>query len=275
MAPSSVTLLLGPQTRLGTALNDAMRAGRRSFANANVHSVLGRITSKIIRGHEGGNDMRSVRRDFGLTTDGDVIISAISLLGSPAAAFHRNEMFPDAELRLNTARSIFKPFAPKIVLTLEPIHHFFFSTNSQAVFDRITATPWEQLYELSWADLVDEVSATFPASDIVVVAPKSLKRGTAKVVKEVFGPVAAEVDQNEVLKRHLTLAGSMALDRLVEAKQNKPAHVAELMASFPDLPNANVLRARTGIDPLTSDLLTQRFEEDLKSIKSMPSVRVI
>ena len=277
---SRVTLLLGPQTRLANGLNDAIRNFWDFIAAAGVTAIPNRFAMSTIRAAAAENLSDRERRailESGLSlNDGNpVFLSAIKLLGEPANAYRGRELFADAERRINAAGSGLSGMVSRVVVTIEPLHHFLFSIDSPALHQRLADTRWETLYELSWSDLVSEVCEAFPSSRVCVVTPDAVFGSARTVLSELFGPAGCEIDPAQLQRPHLTLDGQAALARINATHDPAPDILEQIFAKHRDTPDPVELEARTGIDKLTSVLLDQRFLEDLRELEALPKVRLL
>lgn len=221
-------------------------------------------------------------------------------------AFRHQELFPNAERLIATRTSSISTMVSRVVVTIEPLHHFLFSINSPKLHQRLAGTSWEALYELSWADLVLEVCEAFPSSRVWVITPDAAFGSAKTVLSELFGPAGCEIDPALLQRPHLTPDGQAALASILAAHKPAPdileqlracnpdtpagqatfasilaAHepnpgiLEQLFASHRDTPDPAELEARLGIDQLTSSLLDQRFLEDLREVEALPDVRLL
>ena len=264
-ANSDVTLLVGPQTRLACALNDVVRTSGADIAAAGVTALPNRIAAPAIRAATAA-DFSDDERHGSLASalclgDGHpVFLSAISLLGAPAAAYRGQELFPDAA---------------RLVVTIEPLHHFLFSLASPTLHQRVADSPWEALFEISWSDLIAELSEAFPSRQVLVLTPDAAFAGARTLLSEFFGAAGTTIDPAILQKQHLTPDGQAALTMIRAAGEPEPDILEELLAAYRATPDPGHLEARTGIDKLTSTLLDQRFLEDLSDLDALPNVRLL
>ncbi|MGI9395801.1 MAG: hypothetical protein ACR2OY_14235 [Boseongicola sp.] len=279
-ANSQVTLLVGPQTRLARALNDAVRTRRAAIAAAGVTAFPSRIATRALRAAM-GNDMRDDKKQLSLAAElslhegRPVFLSAINLLGGPAAAFYRRELFPNAEQMIAGPSSALTEIVSRVVTTIEPLHHFLLSLRLPTLHQRVADSPWEALYELSWSDLVSEICEAFPTSQVLVLTPDAAFVNASNVLAELFGVAGERIDPAHIQRPHLTPNGQVALSSIQATNDPAPDVLEELLAAHRDMPDAAELKARTGIDNLTSTLLEQRFLEDLQDLESLPNVRLL
>jgi hypothetical protein len=279
-ATSQVTLLVGPQTRLARSLNDAVRTRRKAIAEADVTAIPNRIAMRALRAasvEELDNDERRVSLASSLSLgDGrPVFLSAINLLGSPTAAYRRQVLFPNAERMLADQSAAISTMVARIVVTIEPLHHFLLSLSSPTLHQRVADSSWETLYELGWSDLVSDLCAAFPSSRVLVITPDAAFVGARAVLSELFGAAGAKIDPGLLQRPLLTPTGQAALGKIRETRELAPDMLEGLFAAFRDTPDPAELEARMGIDKLTSTLLDQRFREDLLEIERLPNVRLL
>ncbi len=279
-ATSQVTLLVGPQTRLARSLNDAVRTRRTAIAAAGVTAIPNRIAMRALRAasvEELDNDEKwaSLASSLSLRNGRPVFLSAINLLGSPTAAYRRQVLFPNAERMLAGQSSAISTMVARIVVTIEPLHHFLLTLRSPTLHRRVADSSWEALYELGWSGLVSDLSAAFPSSRVLVVTPDAAFVGASTVLSELFGAAGAKIDPGYLQLPLLTPTGQAALAKIRETREPAPDILEGLFAAFRDTPDPAELEARMGIDKLTSTLLDQRFHEDLNEIERLPNVRLL
>jgi len=279
-AASHVTLLVGPQTRLARSLNDAVRARRTAIAAAGVTAIPNRIAMRALRAAAVemiSDDERrtSLATSFNLRDGRPVFLSAINLLGSPTAAYRRHELFPNAERMLADQSPVLSTMVSRVVVTIEPLHHFLLSLRSPTLHRRVADSSWEALYDLGWSDLVSKLSEAFPSSRVLVATPDAAFVGARAALSELFGAAGAKIDPGLLQRPLLTPTGQAALAKIRETQEPAPDILEGLFAAFRDTPDPAELEARMGIDKLTSTLLDQRFHEDLHEIERLPNVRLL
>ena len=279
-ATSPVTLLVGPQTRLACALNDAVRTRGAAIAAAGVTAIPNRIAARLIRAttaekfsdDEGQDPLASAL----LPSDGrPVFLSAINLLGAPAAAYRGQELFPDAERRFYAPGSALSKLVSRVVVTIEPLHQFLYSLPSPTLHQRVADSAWEALYEVSWSDLIAELSDAFPSRQVLVVTPDAAFVGARNLLSELFGAAGTAIDPAMLQQHNLTPDGQAALAMIRAKGEPEPDILEGLLAAHRATPEPGHLEARTGIDKLTSTLLDQRFLEDLCELDALPNVRLL
>ncbi|MGI9389460.1 MAG: hypothetical protein ACR2O1_05320 [Boseongicola sp.] len=279
-AKSQVTLLVGPQTRLARALNDAVRTRRAAIAAAGVTAFPSRIATRALRAAmsdktSDDHSYVSLASELSLHDGRPVFLSAINLLGGPASAFYRQELFPHAEQMISGPGTALSEVVSRVVTTIEPLHHFLMSLRVPTLHQRVADSPWEALYELSWSDLVSEICEAFPTSQVLVLSPDAAFVNASTVLFELFGVAGARIDPAFLQRPHLTPNGQAALSSIRETKDPAPDILEELLAAHRDTPDSAELEARTGIDKLTSTLLEQRFLEDIRDLETLPNVRLL
>jgi len=279
-ASSHITLLVGPQTRLARALNDAVRTRRKAIAVAGVMAVPNRIATRALRAATAENQSDKDRRAslasaLPLDDGRPVFLSAINFLGPPTAAFRRQELFPNAERIINSHGSPLAKMISRVVVTVEPLHHFLLSLSSPTLHHRVSASPWEALYELSWSELVSELCEAFPSCRVWVVTPDAAFVGAQTILAEMFGAAATAIDPTILQRCHLTPDGQAALEKAALGGNPSAEKLEGLFSAYRDAPDPAELETRVGIDKLTSTLLDQRFLEDLREIEALPRVRLL
>ena len=279
-AKSHVTLLVGPQTRLAIALNDAIRTHRAAIASAGVKAFPNRIATRALRAATVDDLTDDERREILVSTlllndDRPVFLSAINLLGAPTAAYRRQELFPSAERKITGPGSPISKIVERVVLTIEPLHHFLMSLKTPTLHERVAAAPWEALYELSWSDLVAEISEAFPTSQLMIVTPDAAFVGAKAMLSELLGAASIAVDPKHLQRPHLTPDGQVAFDRICATQEPDAEKLERLFTACRTVPDQAELESQLGIDKLTSTLLDQRYREDLDLIEAMPRVRLL
>ena len=273
MTTDGLTILIGPYTRLSLALNSSVRAVR---GVPGLVAMPTRTASPLMRALALGEEPVETRLATFQAALGDVrpaILSALSFLGAPSAAIAKRELFPDmAALCLGLSKAFDAP--PRLVLAVEPLDQFFCSIGSDPLARRVSSTPWEVLYEVSWADLAGDIVAAIPGVELAVIRPETALCRPVQLAETLFGEAAGRVDPEAWRAAHLSPAGQAALAQMDVARQSESTLIAlgqELGTGLDDA----TLEARFGIDPLTRTLLAQRFEEDLAAISDLPGVRML
>lgn len=275
-AGPGVTLILGPQSRVGMAVNDIARGHRQSFDGKGVRVLPSRIATRQLRGAMRGIPGNDVLRTLfgGPEPNVPTVLSAANILGGPSSAIMSNELFPEAERRLNGAAGILGQFRPRLVLALDPLVDLILRIGSPLLENRVRGMRWDALYELGWPDLVQEVLDAFPASEVFVIAPEAALLRPSDVMDAAFG-LRSDVPLGSLRNALLSPIGIAALERLVEAGTDTNQTLMELAVAHGSRPGPAEIEALLGLDPVTQDLLDQRFEEDISSLRSLPRVTLV
>ena len=245
-----VTLFVGAPTRLGTALNDFVRINGVALRAGGVEPRPNRLVTKALRAAIGGTDNgASLAALLQVNAGVRPFLSALNGLGRPTTALRKSELFPEAERMLLGAAGVLGHRVGRVVLAVEPIHSLFLSIGFDDLAERVRNTRWEVLYEVSWADLAREVRAAFADTEIVVLTPFAVRDGATPLLHYLFGSVGFELADE--------VAGVTFLNAARTADQSTEVY------------------AKIGIDHVTTDLLNQRFAEDMKAMAAMPGVRVM
>lgn len=270
-----LTFILGPQTRVALALNALIRENRQHLASRGVTVVPSRRASPMLRRaiDDRPEAERLAELDEG-TKPRPAILSAINMFGPPHAGMMRNELFPDAEVKLSGLAKVAN--GARVVLAIDPLPAFFLAAENTALEERVLQTPWEVLYEVSWFDLVREIVEVLPDADFLVLSGKGVGRNPSGLVDRILGDAAKDIPKPHTLLRNLiSETGHAVLDRMLTRGAPEPATLADLYQSFALLPSTSEVQERLGIDRVTSVLLQQRFDEDIEKIASLPKVEVI
>lgn len=272
---ANLTLLLGPQTRLALAINALVRQQRGALNQGGLRALPARLAQPLMRRNLDQNTPIDARREaFSEDTEGPTFLSAVSFLGAPAVSLGQRELLPQAEQWL-AALGELSPRS-RIILTIDRLPEFFLAAGSAPLERRVRATPWEVLYELSWSDLVDEILVALPDCRLTVLTPDSAAVLSPATLDSLFGEAAKNLpDPYSLLRAMISETGQVVLDRVLAEGKPKEATLKELRASFGRIAGPEDIKTQLGIDRLTHTLLTQRFDEDLVTIKSMPGIEVI
>lgn len=271
-----LTIHLGPQTALGRALNNCARIARKTprsdgrliLPNRKAH----RMTRHLLISPDALEVRQAAFRDA-FDNDGEpVYLSFLHALSAPQTAFQNNELFPDVEVTLARLSALLDGADLQIVVTLDALHRFFLAAASDALDARLRTTPWDALYELSWAELMEEIRRAFPNTPILILTGSSAARCSEALLRRFFGDeFVTTVDANVLLEIALNEKGQDKLRALPNVSQSE----AELLLeSFPAQPEPAELRQRIGIDLVTADLLDQRFASDMAVIERIDGVSV-
>ncbi len=270
-----LTFILGPQTRVALALNALVRENRAHLASRGMTALPSRLASPMLR--RAIDDREEAERlaelDEG-TKPRPAILSAINMFGPAQAGMMRNELFPDAEVKLSGLARIAS--GARIILAIDPLPALFLAADSTPLEERVLQTPWEVLYEVSWFDLVREIVEVLPDADFVVLCGEGVGRNPPALIDLIFGDAAKDIPKPHVLLRHLiSETGHAVLDRMLARGTPDATTLADLYQSFALRPSDAEVRERLGIDRVTNVLLHQRFDEDMDQISALPRVEVM
>lgn len=272
-----VTIHIGPQTALGRALNDCARLARKTPRTDGRLILPNRIANRMAR-HllVSGDPLEDRQETFRASIENDgkpVYLSFLHALDAPQTAFQNKELYPDVEITLARLSALLGQADMQIVVTLDALHRFFLAAASEPLDARLRVTPWDVLYELSWAELMEEIRHAFPMHDILVLTPKAAALQSSGLLTRFFGAqFTAKSDARMLLRLALSAEGQNRLDRLEDVTETE---AEGLLAAFPVEPDPGELRQRLGIDSVTADLLDQRFEADMDLIEDMRGVTVL
>ena len=270
-----LTIILGPQTRAAFALNALIRENRQHLAGKGISAIPSRLASPILR--RAVDDRPEAERFAELdesTKPRPAILAAINTFGPPQAGMMRNELFPDAEVKLAGLGKVTK--GARIILAIDPLPAFFLAAESTVLEERVRQTPWEVLFEVSWFDLVREIVEVLPDADFLVLSSQGVGRDPPALIEHIFGDTAKDLPNPHVLLHQLiSETGHAVLDRILARGTPDGATLSDLYKSFAILPTPHDVKERLGIDRVTGILLQQRFEEDLEQIRALPRVEVM
>lgn len=276
MTAPDLTILIGPYTRLALAVNASVRRDAGALAERGVTALPTRVASPAVRdlaiGEGAPDDRRSAFQNV-LKGRSSAVFSALNFLGAPRAAIAKRELFPDmAAMCLGLAETLQSP--PRLVLAVEPLDQFFASVGSEALARRVSATPWEVLYEIAWAELAGDIIASLPGVELCVMTPETALCRPHQLATVLFGDAADATDPETWRVAHLSPEGEAALAQL-EPEQASESILIELGQKLGNGPDDARMTSDFGIDRLTRTLLAQRFEEDLALMSDLPGVRML
>lgn len=271
-----LTLFIGPQSGHGLAVNLAVRANRPAMMKAGLWAFPTRLASPALRSIADADSTLAERRAafLALAEEGPSFYAALNFLGAPHHGFRKSELFPGAEAQIGCLAEVAEDLEFRFVLAPDALPDLFLAAGSDTLERRVSETPWEQLYEAGWTDLVDGLMDCFPYAELLVLTHSGTTLGGAPLAERLFGPGAEAVAAGAFLHAGLTPTGQAVLDRMGGAAPPEK-QARELYLSFADRADRETCRERLGIDRLTRRLLMQRFDEDLVRIAAMDRVEVI
>lgn len=271
-----LTVFIGPQSRHGLAVNLAVRDNRPAMIRAGLNAQPTRMASPALRALADPDKTLEERRTAfdALTAEGPAFYSALNFLGAPHKGFHKAELFPEAESQLGGLAEVAGERAFRLIIAPDTLPDLFLAAGSAVLEDRVRATPWEQLYEIDWADLIADTHCALPQAEILVLTHKGTTLGGSALLERLFGSAAGAVDRRQFLREGLTTTGQAVLDRMGETVPSDEVS-GDLYRSFADRADAALCRERLGMDRLTHRLLMQRYDEDMERISALDRVEVV
>ena len=276
MTTPDLTILIGPSTRLALAVNASIRARHAALGERGVTALPHRVASPLVRTLAVGEEPPDARRaTFLAALKGRPrsVLPALTFLGAPRAAIARRELFPDMAAHCLGLSKVFEA-PPHLVLAVEPLDQFFASVGSEALARRVSATPWETLYEIAWADLAADILAAMPGVALSIVSPETALCRPEALARTLFGDAAEVIDAEAWRAAHLAPEGQAALAQM-DLGQTSEATLLDLGRALGNGPDNAEVAEKFGIDGLTRTLLAQRFEEDLAAMSDLPGVRML
>jgi len=268
MKSPDLTLLLGPQTRLGRALNDVIREHRVELNANGLVAYPSRVGDKTFREFQSGVPRSDIHASLGIGQDKPVFLSATKGLGAPANSFRHRELLPDAEACLASWAELTNGIGLHVVLTIDPIPTFFACMNHASANAAVAATPWDALYEVVWADLVLAVVEMLPDAQVTVLTERGAFVAAETVSPLLFGDSAAVVTADGLRNGLLPLKGN-------EVFPQGKAKLSTYFDAISRRPDDVWLKDELGMEGVTADLLLDRFHEDLRSISGISGVQLI
>lgn len=271
-----LTLFFGPQSGHALAINLAVRNQRPAMIRAGLAAYPTRMASPALRALADPNRTLNERREAFRALSGEMpaFYSALNFLGSPNKGFRRSELFPDASVQLGLLAEVAGDTPFRVILAPDALPDLFLAIESETVSDQIRNTSWEQLFEVSWAELVAEILEALPATDVIVLTHVGVALGQSELAARLFGPAADVVEPRLFLREALNVTGQAVLDRIGEGAPTDEV-ARDLYRSFARRVDEAACREALGMDRLTRKLLLQRFDEDLVEIAAMDRVEVL
>lgn len=271
-----LTLFVGPQSGHALAINLAVRNHRPAMIRAGLAAYPTRLASPALRGLADPNRTLGERRDAFLALSGEVpsFYSALNFLGSPNKGFRNSELFPEAAIQLGLLAEVAGEASFRVILAPDALPDLFLAVESEAINEQIRDASWEQLFEVSWAELVAEIREALPASEVIVLTHAGVALGGAALAARLFGPASDVVEPRFFLREALSVTGQAVIDRMGEGTPTDEV-ARDLYRSFARRVDDGACREALDMDRLTRKLLLQRFDEDLVDIAAMDRVEVI
>lgn len=275
-AVPSLTLFIGPASGHGLAVNQLVRDARPALVAAGLAAYPARLASPALRPIADPNRTLNERREAfaDLSRGAPAFYAALDFLGAPRDGFRQSELFPDAEVHLGGLAEAAGPAPLRIVLAIDSLPDLFIATGSEAQDRRVRAAPWEQLYAVSWAELVAGMLECLPGAEVLVLTHRGAALGGAELMARLFGPGAEVLRAEGLLRACIGVTGQAVLDRMGGAMPDAAA-ADELYGAFALRADEAQCRERLGLDRLTRKLLMQRYDEDLAAIRAMDRTEVI
>lgn len=271
-----LTLILGPQTAGALHLNTFVRQAGGVLAKHGVRALPTRVASPLLRRCiDTDRPYRDRKAEFDREVDPrPAVLSALNMFGPPESALARGEFFPHAEPVLGPIGKIAGHC--QVVLMVDTLPRLFLAPGLERLEARVRATGWEVLYELGWADLARAITDRMKAAHLLVLTPRGMALRSPEVLERLFGPdITTITDPNWLFRQAVSETGHAVLDRLLQTETPDAATLKDLYASFAVHPSPEDIDRRLGIEKITSDLLDQRFQEDMDAIAALPRTEVI
>lgn len=236
-----------------------------------AETPLARTLNEVTRQRLPGCDARPLRATAAFLETGEPGLNGRAFLCGLrhlGPQFDGQTLFPQAEARLAETRDI---GTFRLVLAIAPVLELDGGSSASPFAKQVRATSWERLYALSWAELVVDILKALPRRELIVLTPRGAALQSVGLMTRFFGEGVA--DPRVLLRSALTDAGRAALARMEEAGQMNA--VPELFDRMEAKTSASEAEAALGIDPVTFDLLQDRFVEDVARIAAMPGVELI
>ena len=269
-----LTLFLGPQTSLGRSINDIMRVSRGAFPDAGLRVYPNRISMPIIGQCQDATRSVAERQEVikAAAAGLPMLLSATSFFGGGREMFSGLRLLPGAGDRFRSLQGV-APQA-RIVLSVDPVHHLFLAQQAGALDTRVVSAGWEQVFELSWVEAVQDIRDVLPEAEILILTANAA-RCSETVMADLLGPGAGALpDLLGLFRPALDETGRAILARLEAEGPIDQKRQEELLDSFKRELEYIVFKEKYGFDKVTDLLLKQKFSEDVAQIEKIPNVRV-
>jgi len=202
--------------------NTALLAAARIFAPSQ-DAVKTALTKPL------GARIPSLRAGFRALMNGEkpetVVISDENLLGFLNSIFTHGQFYPDTARRMAQLRAMLPVDPAKIVIAIRPYESFFASAYGRWLAPHRMVLARPALAELvrglarGWVDVLDEVAAVFPESELLISEYSSNPRFGPALLKAILGPLADELVYNPGFRWNQSMSGrqTMLYEQAVEA----------------------------------------------------------
>ena len=272
----ALTLLLGPSSQHGMALNSTVRSARHALAKEGLTAYPVRLAGPAIRAViDLARDIEDRQHDFDrILGDAPAFYSAPRFL-TLAGDFKLGLIGPSVEKGLGALAEVAGNADIRFVIAIDTLPDLFLAQNSNALEARIAKVDWAVLYEVSWMQPIRAIRRSFPGAGITVLTHAGAILNAGEMLEHLFGTQAHLVGTRIMLQSALNTTGLAVLDRMGSDAEPDENVTRELYQSFANRADAETCRSRLGMDRLTRKLLLQRFDEDLTAIAALDNVTVI
>lgn len=154
-----------------------------------------------------------------------LVISDENLLGFLNSLFSHGLFYPDTAVRLKRLRQMLPMVPGKIVVAIRPYDSFFASaygrwlSPGRMVLPRAAVAELVLGFERRWVDVLTDISAVFPESELVISEYSPDPRFAPSQLAVILGPLSKELVYNPGYRWNRSMSGhqTMLYERAIEA----------------------------------------------------------
>lgn len=264
-----------------------LHLGAHRTASTHVQGVLGKNLPLLARAGIGAPPQRAVKdaltkpmgrrlpavkagfgrlvKENGLSGLDTVLISDENLLGFLNSIFSHGQFYPDTARRMARLRKMLPVVPEKIVIAIRPYESYFASAYGRWLSPKRMVLPRPVLAELvqglarGWHDVLADVAAAFPESQLVISEYSPDPRFGPSQLSALLGPLADELFYNPGYRwnRSMSARQTMLYEQAVAAGEAAKADdirtwkrfkQPRLLDGFWQAPTAAALQARYAAD---------------------------
>lgn len=262
-----LSFLLGGHTHAAVTVASFIRDNFHDLAAAGVIATRQRAAARRLQPlfeTPSAENGAALLTTLGVGSSGRAFLTHLNGLGPLKTAIGEGLLYPEAEAGAAALARSFPGAELRLVIGVAALP-LFFTTAKGPMARAVRKAQWHKLYDLSWADRIEIMSDLLPDATFLILTDEGVARASAEMSKTLFG--ARVGDGDYFLNAMLIEEGRHELG---VARLGSDA----LLARYGLKPDEEVLKAR-GIDHALTQLLNDRFAEDIARLARMSQVSVI
>jgi len=270
-----ISLHLGAHRTASTHIQGVLAKNVPLLAAAGVASPSQAVTKEVLTSRlnpaqplpSSGGEFAKMLQMANIAPDARLVISDENFIGFLNGIFSHQQFYPDCRARLLRLQQMLPEAPEKVLIAIRPYSSFFSSAYGRWLSPVRPVVPRDLCAELvlglerGWGDLLEDIAAVFPESELVIVEYSPAPRFGPDQLFRLLGPLAEKLEYNPHYRwnRSMSARQTRLYEQAVQAGEGADEVRALIRLKQPPLTEGFW-------DEATQAALEARYEKDRAAI---------